>query len=323
MKSRKTMSKTSDFKHTTVLLKETVDSLRIEESSEKEKIYFDCTGGGGGHSAEILSRLSDPDRLVIIDRDPDAIEALSERFSGDGRVSIVKANFAEIASVAEKLGIEKADGIIADLGVSSFQLDKAERGFSYMNDAPLDMRMSKEGLSAFDIVNGFSEKELADIIFRFGEEKFSRQIASAIVSAREKKAIESTLELAELVKEAFPLSVRRKSRHHLAKKTFQAIRIAANDELGSLQKALDDMFFLLKVGGRNSIITFHSLEDRIVKQSFASRTVGCTCPKDFPICICGKTPSGRVEKFIRPSAAEIEENPRSRSATLRTVVKLK
>ena len=317
------MSSNINFAHTSVLLNETIDSLKIEDNQKKGRIYFDCTGGGGGHSALLLSRLGSDDRLVILDRDPDAVSVLREKFKDDDRVAVVHENFANIASVAESLGIERADGIIADLGVSSFQLDEGERGFSYMQDAPLDMRMSKSGKSARDIVNTYDEKALADIIFRYGEEKFSRQIARAIVNARDEKPIETTLELAEIIKNAFPISVRRKSRHHVAKKTFQAIRIETNDELNALRKALDEMFELLDVGGRNSIITFHSLEDRIVKQSFASRTVGCTCPKEFPICICGKTPSGKVEKFIRPSEEETENNPRARSATLRTLIKLK
>lgn len=316
------MTDRSEFNHTTVLLNETIDSLDIEGNTNENRVYFDCTGGGGGDSALLLSKLSRTDRLIILDRDPDAVSVLRERFGGDERVNVVQSNFENIALVADELGVSCADGIIADLGVSSFQLDKGERGFSYMKDAPLDMRMSKSGKSAADIVNTYDERALADIIFKYGEERFSRQIARAIVAARENGEIRTTVQLADIVKEAFPISVRRKSRHHLAKKTFQAIRIETNDELGSLERALDAMFELLAPGGRNSIVTFHSLEDRIVKQSFASRTVGCTCPREFPVCICGGKPKGKTLKFIRPSSEEMENNPRARSATLRTLIKL-
>ena len=309
--------------HVSVLLHETVDSLRIGENKPKDRIYIDCTGGFGGHSAEILSKLAEGDKLFIIDRDPDAVGALKERFSGDDRVTVIHDNFSNIARIAEEYSIAEADGIIADLGVSSFQLDNAERGFSYMQDAPLDMRMSKSGRSAADIVNELSEKELADIIFRYGEERFARQIARAIVSSRNEKRIETTLELSETVKSAIPISVRRKSTHHVAKKTFQAIRIATNDELDRLENSLDDMFDLLSVGGHLSVITFHSLEDRIVKQSFSSHLKGCTCPKEFPVCVCGKTPDGKTDKFVRPSDEEKESNPRSRSAILRSIEKIR
>lgn len=312
-----------EFYHVSVMLMETVDSLDIAPESDHSRTFIDCTGGKGGHSAEILSRLGENDRHIIIDQDPDAIAVLTERFKDDKRVTIVKNNFSNIKQIAEDLGLNEVDGIIADLGVSSFQLDNAERGFSYMKDAPLDMRMSKEGTSAYDIVNNYTERELANILFQYGEEKCSRQIARAIVNARAQKPVETTLELAELIKNAVPAAVRRKSTHHVAKKSFQAIRIATNDELNRLKNSLDDMFNLLCVGGRLSIITFHSLEDRITKQNFAKHTEGCTCPREFPVCICGKTPEGRVFKFRKPSETELEVNPRSRSAVLRTIERIK
>ena len=306
-----------EFSHISVMLPETIESLGIKEDG----IYVDCTAGGGGHSKEIAKRLT-TGKLIAIDRDPDAIAVLKERLGSFPCVEIVHSNYSEIKDVLASLGIDKVDGILADLGVSSHQLDTAERGFSFHNDAPLDMRMSQEGTTAADLVNTLSERELSDIIFRYGEEKFARSIARAIVKERQVKEIETTLELAEIIKNAVPQSVRRQG--HPARKTFQALRIEVNGELEKLGQAVDDMFSCLKENGRLSIITFHSLEDRLVKQRFASHLEGCTCPKDFPVCVCGKSPEGKLLfKFKKPSDEELSVNQRSRSATLRTIIKLK
>lgn len=306
-----------EFSHISVMLPETIESLGIKEDG----IYVDCTAGGGGHSKEIAKRLT-TGKLIAIDRDPDAIEVLKERLGSFPCVQIVHSNYSEIKDVLSSLGIDKVDGILADLGVSSHQLDTAERGFSFHNDAPLDMRMSQEGVSAADLVNTLSEKELSDIIFRYGEDKFARSIARAIVKEREIKKIETTLELAEIIKNAVPQSVRRQG--HPARKTFQALRIEVNGELSRLGQAVEDMFSCLKKDGRLSVITFHSLEDRIVKQYFAKQLEGCICPKDFPVCVCGRTPEGKLLfKFKKPSEEELSVNQRSRSATLRTIIKLK
>lgn len=306
-----------EFVHKSVLLNETIQSLNIKPNG----IYVDCTAGGGGHSSEILKRLT-TGKLVAVDQDPDAIKTLNERFKGEEKIIIVNDNFANLSEILSSLGIESADGIMADLGVSSYQLDNAQRGFSYHTDAPLDMRMSKKGTSAADLVNNLDERSLADIIFRYSEEKFSRQIAKNIVKHRQIKPIETTLELAEIVKQSVPQSVRRVG--HPARKTFQALRIEVNGELEKLKGTIDDMFQSLNIGGRLSVITFHSLEDRIVKQNFLKHCEGCTCPPEFPICVCGKTPEGRLPfKFKKPSQKEIDENPRSRSAVLRTIERLK
>lgn len=303
-----------EFSHISVLFDETIDSLGIK----KDGLYVDCTCGGAGHSKAILERIPDG-ALVAIDRDPDAIQVITERIGGDPRVEIVNNNFNNIKDI---LNGRQADGILADLGVSSFQLDTPERGFSFHHDAPLDMRMSKTGKSAYDVVNGYSENELSNIIIRYGEEKFARSIAKNIVKARELKPIETTLELAELIKDSVPAKYRRDG--HPARKTFQAIRIEVNDELSTLSRAVDDMFHCLKVGGRLSIITFHSLEDRAVKEKFREFTVGCTCPKEFPVCVCGNTPEGRlVNKGLSAKQSELDANNRSRSARLRTIEKLR
>lgn len=303
-----------EFKHISVLFEETLDSLNIKPDG----LYVDCTCGGAGHSRAILERLENG-KLVAIDRDPDAIEVIKERIGSDERVEIVNDNFSNIKSI---LNGRKADGILADLGVSSFQLDNAERGFSFHKDAPLDMRMSKSGKSAFDVVNGYSEQELANIINRYGEEKFARSIAKSIVKSRNIKPIETTIELAEIVKNSVPAKARRDG--HPARKTFQAIRIEVNDELSILSDAVQDMFDCLIMGGRLSIITFHSLEDRTVKEKFREFTAGCTCPKDFPVCVCGKTPAGKlINRGITAGETELETNNRSRSARLRTVEKIK
>ena len=303
-----------EFSHISVLFDETIDSLGIK----KDGLYVDCTCGGAGHSKAILERIP-YGALVAIDRDPDAIQVITERIGGDPRVEIVNNNFNNIKDI---LNGRQADGILADLGVSSFQLDTPERGFSFHHDAPLDMRMSKTGKSAYDVVNGYSENELSNIIIRYGEEKFARSIAKNIVKARELKPIETTLELAELIKDSVPAKYRRDG--HPARKTFQAIRIEVNDELSTLSRAVDDMFHCLKVGGRLSIITFHSLEDRTVKEKFREFTVGCTCPKEFPVCVCGNTPEGRlVNKGLSAKQSELDANNRSRSARLRTIEKLR
>lgn len=307
-----------EFSHVSVLLNETVASLAVQ----RDGTYVDCTAGGGGHSAEVAKHL-ESGMLFALDQDPEAIETLEERFKNNKNVTVVHTNFENIKSVLFERGIEEVDGIMADLGVSSHQLDTAERGFSFHNDAPLDMRMSKQGASAADLVNTLEQRELEKIIRRNGEEKFASQIARAIVRERQKKPIETTLELAEIIKSAMPAAARRNPGHP-ARRTFQALRIEVNGELTKLENSLDDMFDLLKVGGRLSIITFHSLEDRIVKKKFASYCTGCTCPPDFPVCVCGKTPRGKlVFKSVLPSQEEIENNPRSRSARLRCIEKIK
>ena len=303
-----------EFSHISVLFDETIESLDIKS----EGLYVDCTCGGAGHSKAILERIPDG-VLVAIDRDPDAIQVITERIGSMPQVEIVNDNFNNIKGI---LNGRLADGILADLGVSSFQLDTAERGFSFHHDAPLDMRMSKSGKSAYDVVNGYTEYELANIINRYGEEKFARNIAKNIVKARNQKNIETTLELAEVIKDSVPAKYRRDS--HPARKTFQAIRIEVNDELSTLAQAVDDMFHSLKVGGRLSIITFHSLEDRTVKEKFREFTIGCTCPKEFPVCVCGKTPEGKlINKGVSAKQSELDMNNRSRSAKLRTIERLR
>ena len=307
-----------EFSHVSVLLFEAVGSLNIK----KDGVYVDCTAGGGGHSAEILKRLENG-RLFALDRDPEAIAVLKERFKDDERVTVVRTEFENIRSVLASYGEEHADGVLADLGVSSHQLDTAERGFSFHSDAPLDMRMSKQGVSAADLVNTLSERELERIIRTNGEEKFSRSIARAIVRERQKKPVETTLELVEIIKSAMPEAAKRNPGHP-ARRTFQALRIEVNGELDRLESSLEEMFSSLCVGGRLSVITFHSLEDRIVKRKFASLCTGCTCPPSFPVCVCGKTPRGRlVFKSVLPGEQELEANPRSRSARLRSIEKLK
>ena len=307
-----------EFSHVSVLLFEAVSSLDIK----KDGVYVDCTAGGGGHSAEILKRLENG-RLFALDRDPEAIAALKERFKGDERVTVVQTEFENIRSVLATYGEEHADGVLADLGVSSHQLDTAERGFSFHSDAPLDMRMSKQGVSAADLVNTLSERELERIIRTNGEEKFSRSIARAIVRERQKKPVETTLELVDIIKSAMPEAAKRNPGHP-ARRTFQALRIEVNGELDRLESSLEEMFSSLCVGGRLSVITFHSLEDRIVKRKFASLCTGCTCPPSFPVCVCGKTPRGKLAfKSVLPGEQELEANPRSRSARLRSIEKLK
>lgn len=304
-----------EFKHISVLLNETIDSLNIKSDG----IYVDGTVGGAGHSKEIAKRLSSG-RLICLDQDPDAVKIATERLTGLP-ATVVQSNFGDMDKALSSLEIEKVDGILLDLGVSSYQLDTTHRGFSFHKDAPLDMRMSQSGISAEDIVNNFSEGELSDIFFRFGEEKFSRKIASRIVKERENKRITTTLQLADIIANAVPAAARRDG--HPARKCFQAIRIAVNGELDRLNEALDKAFDLLNKDGVLAIITFHSLEDRMVKQRFKEFCTGCTCPPDFPVCVCGKTPRGRLltRKPIEPSKSELEENPRSRSAKLRVIIK--
>ncbi|MCR5150372.1 MAG: 16S rRNA (cytosine(1402)-N(4))-methyltransferase RsmH [Clostridiales bacterium] len=305
----------SGFNHIPVLFAESVDSLEVKEDG----VYVDCTAGGGSHSAAILERLKNG-RLICIDRDPDAIDNLTARFSGDKRVSVVHDNFFNIKNILQGLGITSVDGVLADLGVSSYQLDTAQRGFSFHNEGPLDMRMSRQGVSAQDVVNNLDLAELSKIISAYGEEKFARQIANAIVKARQSKKIETTLELADIVRNAVPAKARRDS--HPARRTFQAIRIYVNGELDGLENAVKDMFECLKIGGRVSVITFHSLEDKAVKQVFSSLSKGCTCPKNFPVCVCGNKPRAMVFKSVSPSDNETQKNPRARSARLRTAQRL-
>lgn len=306
-----------EFKHYSVLLNECLEGLAIKPDG----IYADGTAGGAGHSCEIAKRLT-TGRLIAIDRDPDAVKVATERLAGLNAV-VVHSNYTEIDKILEDLEIDGLDGMLLDLGVSSYQLDNAERGFSYHTDAPLDMRMSREGLSARDVVNNYSYGELVRILFEYGEEKFAKNIASNIVKTRESNPIESTSELAEIIKMSVPQKIRREK--NPCKKTFQAIRIEVNNELGGLSEALDKAFDALNVGGRLAIITFHSLEDRLVKQRFASFCQGCTCPPEFPVCVCGKTPRGKLitRKPIEPSEAELEENNRSHSAKLRVIEKIK
>lgn len=311
---------TIQFSHYSVLKGEVVDTLAIKPNG----IYVDCTAGGGGHSYEIASRLTEGGRLIAIDRDEDAIAAASKRLSAFAdRVTMVKSNFTEVASVLKTLGIDGIDGALIDLGVSSYQLDTADRGFSYMQDAPLDMRMDRsQPLTAYDVVNSYSEAELKKILFTYGEEKFAPKIAATIVKRRQEKPIESTLELSELIKDAMPAKAK-VGGHHPAKRSFQAIRIEVNGELSAIEPTLRDLVSCLKVEGVLAVITFHSLEDRITKQTFASLCGACTCPPDFPICVCGKKPIVRLPyKSLAPSEKELEENPRSRSARLRAAIKL-
>lgn len=306
-----------EFNHISVLLEESVSALDIKPDG----VYVDCTAGGGGHSAQILSYLNENGRMYLFDRDPDAIKVITERFKGDKRVTIIHDNYSNIKLALDALGVSAVDGIVADLGVSSFQLDTAERGFSFHNDAELDMRMSKIGLSAKDVVNTYSENELFKVITEYGEEKFARKIASNIVKAREKKEIETTFQLSEIISNSIPAKFKRDG--HPARKTFQAIRIEVNNELGGLKAVLPDMFGLLKKDGVLAIITFHSLEDKIVKDYFSTLKQGCTCPKDFPVCVCGKTPKAIVKSGgVKAGQSELDKNKRSRSAKLRTAKKI-
>lgn len=284
-------------------------------------IYVDGTAGGAGHSREIARRLT-TGRLIAIDRDPEAVKVAKERLYGLNAI-VVQNCFSNVDSILSEMGISKIDGMLLDLGVSSYQLDNAERGFSYHSDAELDMRMSRDGLSAKDVLNTYSYESLCRVLFEYGEEKFARSIASGIVKYRQTKLLETTSELAEIVKNSVPQRVRRDK--NPCKKTFQAIRIEVNNELGEASSALDKAFDALNIGGRLAVITFHSLEDRLVKQRFLSFAQGCTCPPEFPVCVCGKTPRGKLitKKPIEPSESELTANNRSHSAKLRVIEKIK
>lgn len=311
-----------EFHHIPVFAAECMELL----APERGGIYVDCTAGGGGHSYEIAKRLPSGGRLISIDRDDDAIEACSERLREFAdRFTIVKSNYSEVGDVLDRLGIEKINGIMWDLGVSSHQLDDAGRGFSYSADAPLDMRMDRTcGITAEDVVNTYRENEIAKIIRDYGEEKFFSRIAHAIVKSREIKKIETTTELADIVASAIPAAARHAESQHPARRTFQAIRIEVNGELAGIAPSIEAAVERLAVGGRAAVITFHSLEDRIVKQTFARLAKGCECPPDFPVCVCGKKPIVKLvtRKPLLPGDEETERNPRSRSAKLRCVEKL-
>ena len=309
-----------EFSHRSVLLDECLEGLNIKPDG----IYVDGTAGGAGHSSEIAKRLDDG-RLIAIDQDETAVAVATERLNALGKnTTVVRSNFCELSKVCRELGLEGIDGVLLDLGVSSYQLDTAERGFSYSADAPLDMRMDNRcSLSAYEVVNTYSEQELKRILFDYGEERFAPAIASAIVKRREKNPIKSTAELSDIIKYAMPPAAR-EGGHHPAKRSFQAIRIEVNRELDVIEPAIKGAVEMLNSGGRIAIITFHSLEDRIVKQAFASLASGCTCPKDFPVCVCGNKPKVRLvnRKPIIPGKQELEENPRSRSAKLRVAEKI-
>ena len=305
-----------EFKHKSVLLNETIDGLNIKPDG----IYVDGTLGGGGHAYEACRRLGEKGSIVGIDQDAAAIEAASARLKDFGeKVTIVRSNYCDMKSKLHELGIDKVDGIVLDLGVSSYQLDTAERGFSYREDAPLDMRMdTRQKMTARDIVNDYTEADLYRVIRDYGEDKFAKNIAKHIVQARAVKPVETTAELSEIIRASIPMKFQKKSGHP-AKRTFQAIRIELNRELDVLRDSLDDMIDLLNPGGRLCIITFHSLEDRIVKSAFRKNENPCTCPPDFPVCVCGKKSKGSIitKKPILPSEEELEYNSRSKSAKLR------
>ena len=310
----------SEFHHVSVLLEECIEGLNIKPDG----IYVDGTLGGAGHSSRIAAKLT-TGRLIGIDRDPVALKAAGERLAPFGdRVTLVHSNFCEMDSALAGLGIDRVDGILMDLGVSSPQLDDGQRGFSYMADAPLDMRMNgQDSLDARQIVNHWSYDELKRILYDYGEERFAPRIAAAICKRREEREIETTLELVEIIRGAMPASALREKQHP-AKRSFQAIRIAVNDELGSVERVMKKAVPLLNPGGRLAVITFHSLEDRIVKNAMAEAAKGCTCPREFPVCVCGKTPQVRLitRKPIVSGPEELERNPRARSAKLRICEKL-
>ena len=304
------------FQHTSVLLHETVDGLNIRPDG----IYVDATLGGGGHAFQVCSRLDSKGRFIGIDQDAAAIEAAGARLSVFGeKVTIIRSNYCDMKARLQEIGIDKVDGIMIDLGVSSYQLDTADRGFSYRMDAPLDMRMDqRQTMTAKDIVNTYSEMELFHVIRDYGEDRFAKNIAKHIVAERQKSPIETTGQLVEIIRQSIPMKVQ-KTTGHPAKRTFQAIRIELNRELDVLKDTLDDMIDLLNPGGRLCVITFHSLEDRIVKSNFRRNENPCTCPSDFPVCVCGKVSKGRVvtKKPILPGKEELENNSRSKSAKLR------
>ena len=315
------MEKKINFSHRSVLLDECIDALDIKPDG----IYVDGTCGGGGHSLEIVKRLDKGGRLIAIDQDDAAIAAAGERLADYAdRVTFVRNNFSSVSDVCEMLGVEKIDGILLDLGVSSYQLDTAERGFTHNTDAPLDMRMDRrKELDAYTVVNTYSFEALKKVIYDYGEERFAPKIASAIVREREKNDIKTTGQLVDIIKGAIPPAAR-EGGHHPAKRTFQAIRIEVNGELGVIEPAIRSASKLLGEGGRIAIITFHSLEDRLVKQTYLDLASGCNCPKNLPICVCGRKPQVKVltKKPILPSPIEVESNPRSRSAKLRVAEKI-
>ncbi len=305
------------FSHTSVLLHETVDALQIREDG----IYVDATAGGGGHSYEIATRLT-TGRLICLDRDPEAVQAAEERLRTFQNCQVICSQFSKTAQVLQQLQIKQIDGILFDLGVSSHQLDTARRGFSYHTNAPLDMRMGNAGSTAAELVNTLSAKALSEIFYKYADERFAPRIAQAIVHRRAQQPIQTTAQLAELVADCYPQRFKRDG--HPARKVFQALRIAVNDELGEITRAIESVFPILKSGGRIAVITFHSIEDRLVKQQFAALCRGCTCPPDFPVCICGNNPQAK-QVFKKPVTAgeqEVLENNRSRSAKLRVIEKL-
>ena len=309
-----------EFKHISVLLNECIEGLNIKEDG----IYVDGTLGGAGHSSEIIKNLCERGRLIGIDQDKDALKAAKEKLKDYNNVTFVHSNFYNIENILHDLNIAGVDGILMDLGVSSYQLDNGERGFSYMQDAPLDMRMNRENsLSAYEVINSYSEEDLFRIIKDYGEEKFAKRIANFIINKRKEKNIESTLELVDVIKAAIPAKARREGPHP-AKRTFQAIRIEVNKELEIIEKTIRDGVERLNVGGRMAIITFHSLEDRIVKTVYKNLANPCTCPSSFPVCVCNKKPIVKIitRKPIEASKEELDYNPRSRSAKLRVIEKL-
>ncbi|MEG1426360.1 MAG: 16S rRNA (cytosine(1402)-N(4))-methyltransferase RsmH [Oscillospiraceae bacterium] len=307
-----------EFHHVSVLFQETIESLNIQPDGN----YIDGTAGGGGHS-EAIAKCLTTGRLLAIDQDPDAIRAAGQRLQKYGCVTMAKGNFAQMQQLAQENSMESVLGVLLDIGVSSYQLDTPERGFSYHSEAPLDMRMSREGITAQELVNTLSWQKLAEIISRYGEDKSAVRIAKGIVNAREQGEITTTLQLAEIIKDSVPAAVRREGGHP-ARKTFQALRIAVNGELDKLKEGLESAFGLLAPGGRLAVITFHSLEDRMVKQQMNKWCVGCTCPKDFPVCVCGNKPKGKLiyKKGLAPGENELQENPRARSARLRVIEKI-
>lgn len=305
-----------EFSHISVLLNECIEGLNIDPDG----IYVDCTTGGGGHSLEIIKRLTGG-KLVCFDQDKEAIAAASKRMEGFNPI-FVNRNFSQLDSALDELGIGKVNGVMMDLGVSSYQLDNAERGFSFHEDAPLDMRMSREGMSAYDVVNEYTREQLERILFDYGEEKFAKGIVNGIIKAREQSPVKTTGELAEIIRNNVPMKVRKEK--NPCRKTFQAIRIEVNHELEVLETGVKAAFERLDKGGRLVIITFHSLEDRIVKNMFRDYTTGCTCPPEFPVCVCGKKPRGALvnKKPITAGEEELAVNNRSRSAKLRIIEKL-